>query len=192
MDMKINSKIVIELRKSKAWSQQHLSDISNLSLRTIQRVENNGTGSNETIQSLASAFDINVRELLVVSETASKKAPMSIKNKGVLATIVAMSMSCIFYMSVSSANEIEIKADERFSQNDTTEIFSGNVGISIPKGKDMEVNALELWTSGDATFVQGEVNINVGTTVIKFEQGTLLDNGDFYLINSEEAIISDL
>ena len=43
MEMKINSQRIISERKNKAWSQQHLADASVVSLRTIQRVENNGT-----------------------------------------------------------------------------------------------------------------------------------------------------
>jgi len=36
----------------KAWSQQHFVDTSASSLRTIQRVDNNGTASLETIKAL--------------------------------------------------------------------------------------------------------------------------------------------
>ena len=63
MDMKINSNLIIQLRKQRAWSQQHLSDICGLSLRTIQRVENNGTGSFETLKSLAATFEMSENSL---------------------------------------------------------------------------------------------------------------------------------
>ena len=39
MDMKVDSQKLIQLRNARAWSQQHLADVSGLSLRTIQRIE---------------------------------------------------------------------------------------------------------------------------------------------------------
>jgi transcriptional regulator with XRE-family HTH domain len=67
--MELNSFIVREMRTKKGWTQQQLSEISNLSLRTIQRVELNGLGSLETSKSLAAAFEIQRELLLVVAES---------------------------------------------------------------------------------------------------------------------------
>jgi transcriptional regulator with XRE-family HTH domain len=64
-DMKVNSTQILVLRRQKLWSQQHLAEVSGLSLRTIQRVENQSKGSRETITALASVFDLNAAELLV-------------------------------------------------------------------------------------------------------------------------------
>jgi transcriptional regulator with XRE-family HTH domain len=52
-----------EMRKERAWSQSQLSLISSLSLRTIQRVESEGKASFETLLAIASAFEIDVKEL---------------------------------------------------------------------------------------------------------------------------------
>lgn len=51
------------LRQERAWSQAQLAEIASLSIRTVQRVELNGRCSQETLLSLASAFEINVLEL---------------------------------------------------------------------------------------------------------------------------------
>ncbi len=48
-------------RKNRGWSQQHLAEVSGLSLRTIQRAEKSHQASNETISALSSVFEI-VRE----------------------------------------------------------------------------------------------------------------------------------
>jgi len=40
MNMKIKKQIVQSLRKEKGWSQQHLAELCDVNLRTIQRVEN--------------------------------------------------------------------------------------------------------------------------------------------------------
>jgi len=66
--MEINSSIVRSMRLSKGWTQQHLADACSVSLRTIQRVEKQGTASNETVMGLCSVFEINQRELSVIPD----------------------------------------------------------------------------------------------------------------------------
>ncbi|WP_207393320.1 helix-turn-helix transcriptional regulator [Duganella aceris] len=62
-DMKINSSTVKRLRAERAWSQEQLAEIADVSLRTIQRVEAEGGASRETRMAIAAAFGINVGEL---------------------------------------------------------------------------------------------------------------------------------
>ena len=50
-------------RKGRAWSQDHLAGASNLSLRTIQRVENGKGASPETLQAMAAAFGVKTNTL---------------------------------------------------------------------------------------------------------------------------------
>lgn len=64
MEMKINSAGIIEIRKEKAWSQQHLADVSGLSLRTVQRIENTGTASQDSVKAIAMAFNLIPADLL--------------------------------------------------------------------------------------------------------------------------------
>jgi DNA-binding XRE family transcriptional regulator len=54
--MKVDPTLVKKLREARAWSQDHLAQVSGLSLRTIQRVEADGTASAETKMAIASAF----------------------------------------------------------------------------------------------------------------------------------------
>lgn len=55
-----------ELRSERVWSQAQLAAIASLSIRTIQRVETSGKCSKESLLSLASAFDIDVKELTIL------------------------------------------------------------------------------------------------------------------------------
>lgn len=54
---------VQKLRLQHGWSQQQLADLSGLSVRTIQRIENGQTPSIETLKSLASVFEIDFSHL---------------------------------------------------------------------------------------------------------------------------------
>lgn len=67
-DMKINTTTVKRMRNDRAWSQEQLAEIANVSLRTIQRVEAEGSASRETRMAIAAAFGIDVRELAVCDE----------------------------------------------------------------------------------------------------------------------------
>lgn len=54
---------VQKLRLQRGWSQQQLAELSGLSTRTIQRIENGQTASTETLKSLASVFEIDFSTL---------------------------------------------------------------------------------------------------------------------------------
>ncbi|MCG8312488.1 MAG: helix-turn-helix domain-containing protein [Pseudomonadales bacterium] len=63
MDQMINTDLVKKLRSEHAWSQEQLSSISGLSLRTVQRIENEGRCSQESKMALAAVFEINACDL---------------------------------------------------------------------------------------------------------------------------------
>ena len=52
MEIQLNKRRVLELRKQYLWSQEELAAASGLGLRTIQRAENEGIASAETVKAL--------------------------------------------------------------------------------------------------------------------------------------------
>jgi len=58
----LSAKVQI-LRKERAWSQDQLAGASEVSLRTVQRVENGKAASPETLQAFAAAFGVNIKAL---------------------------------------------------------------------------------------------------------------------------------
>jgi transcriptional regulator with XRE-family HTH domain len=74
--MKIDSTLVRKFRRERAWSQEQLATVAGVSLRTIQRVEADGSGSLETNMALASALGVPTIELVYeesVTTAASTK-----------------------------------------------------------------------------------------------------------------------
>lgn len=63
MEQSISSKIIKQLRVKKAWSQEKLAVASGLSLRTIQRIENEGVCSLESKQAIAATFQVETTAL---------------------------------------------------------------------------------------------------------------------------------
>lgn len=79
--MKIDSNLVKKLRTAKNWSQEQLSEKSGLSLRTIQRLENGGNASIESVRALAVAFAIDPNELRL-NETEPSQTPLEAVKTG--------------------------------------------------------------------------------------------------------------
>lgn len=73
--MKIDTTLVKKLRTAKGWSQEQLSEACGLSLRTIQRLENGGNASIESVRALATAFGIDPTELMPNSEAKAPQTP---------------------------------------------------------------------------------------------------------------------
>lgn len=61
--MNIDAQKIRALRAGRAWSQEHLAEIAGLNLRTVQRIEQNGTASLQSTRALAAAFDLDVQDL---------------------------------------------------------------------------------------------------------------------------------
>lgn len=55
--------IVRKLRLQRGWSQEHLSQLSGLSIRTIQRIERGQNAGLESLKSLAAVFEIQITDL---------------------------------------------------------------------------------------------------------------------------------
>lgn len=55
--------MIQKLRLQRGWSQQQLADLSGLSVRTIQRIEQGQVASTESLKSLAAVFEIDFSTL---------------------------------------------------------------------------------------------------------------------------------
>lgn len=145
MEMKINSELIVKLRKEKGWSQQHLSLVSGVSLRTIQRVENEGNTSIETLKSLASAFELDFQNLLF----KSPKPNMVLKNAiASFALLFSLVMSIFLTSSTTASTGIEIQAEKLTVSKDKKETtFVGNVIMVIPSAVPFEISTIENHSS---------------------------------------------
>lgn len=55
--------IVKKLRLQRAWSQEHLAELTGLTRRTIQRIEHDQKPSLDSQQALASVFEVSIETL---------------------------------------------------------------------------------------------------------------------------------
>ncbi len=72
--MLLNLTLIKETRINRGWTQAQLAELCAVNIRTIQRVESDGTASLETTMALAAAFDLEIKELFADPGTEKKNS----------------------------------------------------------------------------------------------------------------------
>ena len=72
--MLLNLTLIKETRINRGWTQAQLAELCAVNIRTIQRVESDGTASLETTMALAAAFDLEIKELFANPEMEKKNS----------------------------------------------------------------------------------------------------------------------
>ena len=65
--MNVRGEFIKTLRVQRGWTQQQMAEIANLSLRTVQRIENQNVASNESISALAAVLERPREEILTLA-----------------------------------------------------------------------------------------------------------------------------
>jgi transcriptional regulator with XRE-family HTH domain len=84
--MKIDAEQVKKLRMARHWSQEQLGAACGLNLRTIQRLENTGKASMESVRALAAVFEVDA-DALIVSEAGGIASPWEAVRAGFLKAV---------------------------------------------------------------------------------------------------------
>lgn len=69
------------LRTAKGFTQEHLAEISHLSIRTIQRLESGEDTSLETLRMVADALDVPIQELFENLDDVNKEKEIDLFNQ---------------------------------------------------------------------------------------------------------------
>ena len=70
--------IVRKLRLQRGWSQEHLAEVSGISVRTIQRIERGCKPGLESAKSLAAVFEVDIS--VFTSGETTMNEPVNLKN----------------------------------------------------------------------------------------------------------------
>ncbi|MFK7800962.1 MAG: helix-turn-helix domain-containing protein [Anaerolineae bacterium] len=74
MKIKVDSDKIKLWRKERLWSQEQVAEKAGISLRTIQRIENNGAASHDSAALLANVFEADVNDFLIDENGQNEKA----------------------------------------------------------------------------------------------------------------------
>lgn len=92
--MEVNADVIKQQRKTRGWTQQHLADACDVSLRTIQRVEREGSAANETVHALCAVFEIGRGQLSIIPRVEESQL-QTVKLRGQVIFVVLALLSGI-------------------------------------------------------------------------------------------------
>ena len=194
--MIINAEKIITERKVRAWSQQHLADASAVSLRTIQRVENNGSCSLETIKALASCFELDVDMLFepkiaVIKKNPKSKAKTKPKIVAFFSIILALLSSVLFIVPTSMASNITINSENiKTNTNEGYSIYTNNVVIFLPKGMPHKVLIDSNWEANSSSSPRAGIKIYLDHSIITIDNASITTTESGTKITTEYAKFS--
>ncbi|TYB72673.1 helix-turn-helix domain-containing protein [Bizionia saleffrena] len=108
----INLRDTKKIRLERHWSQDQLAEMSGLSIRTIQRIENGENAGLESLKSLAAVFEINITD----SDKAQEKEQIrkeeeylqNVKGLYKLLAIAILSLVAPFIIAVNDSSNWSI------------------------------------------------------------------------------------
>jgi len=151
MDMRIDSSYIKAQRARRAWSQEHLAEVSGLGLRTIQRIEKTGAASYESARSLAAVFEIDVAKLRVAEPALVEPRRVSISLRPVLGVVGALVTGGALLVTSSTFAADKVLMDVTVAVDSKTDADSAlTTQVVVDDGKFVpQVNELKL---GDLRF----------------------------------------
>lgn len=168
MEMQVNIDVIKTQRSNRAWSQTQLAEVSGLSLRTIQRIEKTGVASLESVKSLASVFEIDIKD---IQECLNKPA-YSLKSK--LVTLFGAAGIILSGLVILPATAQSIMVDLELTENNE-ELAS--VQILNEESSESEMKISDV--------------VKIIFTSSKESDGTVLISTKLYDLSSgEEVLIS--
>lgn len=125
MEMKINGKLIATEREGRAWSQQHLATVSGLALRTIQRIEANGSGSYESAKAIAACLDLDISDIRLSEDSEASQTPRIWTLRAAASVIGAAVMAVLVFFSMQRvlAEQVMLDVGIKLSDNSTVNEF---------------------------------------------------------------------
>jgi len=98
--------VIKSLRLKNGWSQEKLAELSNLSLRTIQRIEKDDNASLKSLKQLASAFNLELNQLQeMLQSKKSKKIEQDKVKKDTEITIFILVNLLLFIINIATSTK---------------------------------------------------------------------------------------
>lgn len=181
MDMKINKEILRRERELRAWTQSHLAEIADLSMRTVQRIERTGDASMESAGALAAALNIDLAVLMeapIASEETTPAKSRPYKLWGAIGVIGSVLVAAGWWSSAAAEQvmvSLSIEASGR--------VYSDMMLLN-EIGKESEMQLDDQFRMLFTTNRQGE-HLLVNAKIYNFV------GGEYQLISSPGMLVED-
>jgi transcriptional regulator with XRE-family HTH domain len=177
MDMKINHHLLRQEREQRAWTQSQLAAVAGLSMRTVQRIERNGIAAKESAMALASALELDVGTLLMVSEkpVGAKKY----RHWWGLGAIFASLLISLGWWSTAAAEQVMIHLSVQTEAGDNKEMqLLNELGAPSEINLDQQFRLL-------VTASRQDQQLLLSTEIYDFQ------DGDYRLISTPAILVGD-
>jgi transcriptional regulator with XRE-family HTH domain len=156
MEMRVDSSFIKAQREQRAWSQEHLAEVTGLGLRTIQRIEKTGSASYESALSLAAVFEVDVATLRDDRVRADGGPRISVPLRPFLGVLAALATGAALLVAARSFADDQVLMDVGVALKatipgstgiDTREWFTQLVvddGTLVPNVNDMRLEELRF------------------------------------------------
>ena len=91
IDSHLVGQTIKNLRVSKNWTQDYLADIVGYSVRNLRRIENDGTGSIDVVNTFAEAFGVSALDILNGDVFLFKKEKSIVSLRHTILTLICYS-----------------------------------------------------------------------------------------------------
>ena len=195
--MNVDTSLIKNKRNTNAWSQQHLSEIAGLSLRTVQRIESTGSGSADSVKALASAFNVLPSDLMLQPDLDGKETDSSFTSRTVYLSLfgvlfVSICVAVIYLgrqsevvalelsYSLGEGNENVVYLEDEFGAHMEVRYDDATTFVFVPEKLDdsrigIQVQGYLLEAGVDRSIIASEsievVQNQAVSTVIKSHQG---------------------
>lgn len=148
MEVRIDSSYVREQRERRAWSQEHLAEVTGLGLRTIQRIEKTGTASYESARSLAAVFGVDVADLRIAEVSAAARK-IGVSLRPLLGVLVAFAAGgALLVATTSFADQVLMDISVAVDSSDASRALQTRVlvddGVAVPDVNDVRLGDLRF------------------------------------------------
>jgi transcriptional regulator with XRE-family HTH domain len=169
MDMKVDASVIRTERARRAWSQEHLAEVSCLSLRTIHRIEAAGAASNESVKALAAVLEIPITRLRTEDSAPSEPAAQGANHRwrrfGVAASILASTLAASIFLVRSVAAE-QVMLDIDLTRNGENQVRSNLV---VDTGKDAQIHLKDTMKFIIVPEVRPDGQVFLATQIFEFD-----------------------
>ncbi len=185
MTITVDTKKLIVERKKRAWTQEHLAEVSDLGIRTIQRIEKSGSASPESVRALASCFDLSAPDL-VVDSLSNQSQPNGLFRFGYAPVALALALLVLIFFYANRpavANDIKLSFNAVVTAQDDQYEHVGE--MTIENGEESQFQM-----DGVFKVLVSPSDLGNNQVLIALKIFTMTD-GDYALVSEPSLITSD-
>jgi transcriptional regulator with XRE-family HTH domain len=191
MDMKVDCSLIKAERERRAWSQEHLAEVTGLGLRTIQRIEKTGIASYESARSLAAVFEIDVGALRV--EPAAPVPPKSVALRPWLGFAAGLGAGGALLLATTSfADQVLMDVNVAVDASGSSRALQTRVlvddGAAVPNVNDVQLGDLRF-SIVPRVRPDGRILLEVGVFERRGDEEVVLGQPRLIASNGEAAAV---